>query len=262
MKTRLLTLTIFLAFLSFFMCNSILAQTVNFDDPGKPNMATSIKGLTVGGITYDVDFVTVIPVNLYGVFPGSFTFSNQTDADQAITELNLALNNSIAMEVGPVGGAGLSIYGVGYESFTAGSTQQCRLTRGKYDVTWGSAGQDQTFWNTDERLFASFSSSPVSIFENDQKTQSFGFKNYPNPFSDFTVFEYSMATSGNVSIKIFDSFGHHVTTLIDEQQDFGLHTVKWEGTSVLGSKLPDGVYYSELIINDHSVIKSLILINQ
>lgn len=262
MKKRVFTLTTFLAILSFCTSSSISAQTVKFDDPLKTNMATSIEGLMIGGVMYDVDFVSVIPVNLYGAFPGTFTFNNQTDANQAIAEVNSALNNSNAIEIGPIGSAGLGIYGIGYESFTAGASQQCRLTRGKYDVSWGSAGQDQTFWNTDSRLFASFTSSSISIDENDKNIQSFGFSNYPNPVNDFTVFEYSMPSSGNVSLKIFDSFGHHVTSLIDEKQDPGQHTIKWNGTSQSGSKLPDGVYYSELVINNRSVINRLILISK
>ncbi len=49
--------------------------------------------------------------------------------------------------------------------------------------------------------------------------------NYPDPFSDYSVIEYSIPNDGNVDISIFDILGRKVATIVDEFQNAGAHTV-------------------------------------
>ena len=61
--------------------------------------------------------------------------------------------------------------------------------------------------------------------------------NYPNPFTDWTYIEYTMAGSGHVTVQIFDLLGRELTTLVDEQQSAGEHRVRWTDP-----KIPSGMY--------------------
>ena len=145
------------------------AQVVEFNDTSFPNKATHIRALTVGGAVYDVEFLQLtIPADtdLYGPWPGTFTFDNATDAEAAVVAVNAALNGSLtpATSIGEPGGPGTTqVYGIGYESFELGQTQQCRMWRGVYDPPWGNGASDATFYNTDGRPWAKFSSSLVPV---------------------------------------------------------------------------------------------------
>ncbi len=101
MKKILQTLTrVFFAvlLLSFGTAN---AQTVHFDDAGDPNKATSITGLTVNDISYDVTFIVGQEAfHIYGDYPGTFTFTTSDDAEAAVVAMDAALNAANAAEVG------------------------------------------------------------------------------------------------------------------------------------------------------------------
>ena len=65
------------------------------------------------------------------------------------------------------------------------------------------------------------------------------FQNYPNPFNPETVITYLMPKTGHVTIKIFDLLGKEIVTLINENEEAGLHR------KFLNAKkysLPSGIY--------------------
>ena len=68
-------------------------------------------------------------------------------------------------------------------------------------------------------------------------------QNYPNPFNPTTNFEYQIANSGFVSLKIFDVLGREVAKLVNGQKPIGIYTVQWDA-----SNLPSGVYFSRLTV--------------
>jgi len=51
------------------------------------------------------------------------------------------------------------------------------------------------------------------------------FPNYPNPFNPETKINYSVPTSVHVSIKVYDTNGNEITTLINEQKDEGNYSI-------------------------------------
>ncbi len=80
------------------LASAIQAETVNLDVDGIT--ATSIEGLEVGGLFYDVTFPATTPTDLYGPLPGTtFPFSAD-DTDVAVLAVIIALNNSAAEAVG------------------------------------------------------------------------------------------------------------------------------------------------------------------
>jgi hypothetical protein len=59
----------------------------------------------------------------------------------------------------------------------------------------------------------------------------------PNPFTNLTTIRYNVTTSSKVSIKLFNSTGKLVSTLVDEYKPVGSYTFE------LNREIPQGVYF-------------------
>jgi hypothetical protein len=67
-------------------------------------------------------------------------------------------------------------------------------------------------------------------------------QNYPNPFNPSTQIAYDLASPRHVSLKIFNTMGQVVKTLVDSEQPAGRYTITWDGTSEAGTRVASGVY--------------------
>lgn len=57
-------------------------------------------------------------------------------------------------------------------------------------------------------------------------------QNYPNPFNPSTQIEYTMGKSGMVTLKVYDSIGREVATLVNTFVNSGKHTVNFDATNL------------------------------
>lgn len=71
--------------------------------------------------------------------------------------------------------------------------------------------------------------------------QFYLYQNHPNPFNPTTEIFYSLAKTGDVSLKVYDLLGNEVDDLVQYIQSAGLHSVKLESTG-----LASGVYFYKL----------------
>jgi hypothetical protein len=72
-------------------------------------------------------------------------------------------------------------------------------------------------------------------------------RNYPNPFSDYTTFEYEVYTSGPVTLTIFNHLGQKVDVIVNELKDKGKYMVYWNA-----ERLQAGVYFIRLTTGNQS----------
>ncbi len=63
-------------------------------------------------------------------------------------------------------------------------------------------------------------------------------QNFPNPFNPSTVIDYAVPENAFVSIKVYNSLGQEVSTLVNENKQAGTYRVNFNA-----SGLPSGVYY-------------------
>jgi hypothetical protein len=80
-------------------------------------------------------------------------------------------------------------------------------------------------------------------------------QNYPNPFNPATVIRYSLPVTGHVTLKIFNLLGQEVATLLDEMQNAGLRSARFDATD-----LPSGVYVYQLTAEKFRDAKRMLLI--
>ena len=64
-------------------------------------------------------------------------------------------------------------------------------------------------------------------------------QNYPNPFNPTTIINYNLREHGLVRLKIFDSLGREVATLVNKIQSAGSHTIEFDAA---GINLASGTY--------------------
>ena len=81
-------------------------------------------------------------------------------------------------------------------------------------------------------------------------------QNYPNPFNPQTRIRFTLEQTSQVSLKVYNSAGQLIQTLIDgEQLSSGLYEPIFDG-----SGLASGVYFYQLRIGDQASVKKMTLI--
>ncbi|GEM_PF-2019929 len=85
-------------------------------------------------------------------------------------------------------------------------------------------------------------------------------QNYPNPFNPVTTIQFNLPVSGFVSLKIFQSDGKLVKTLIHHLLNTGEHKVQWDGTDGSDKPVASGLYFYQLISNQQTLIRKMTLL--
>jgi hypothetical protein len=86
------------------------------------------------------------------------------------------------------------------------------------------------------------------------KTYALG-QNYPNPFNPSTSIEFALPKPGFVTLKIYNTLGEEVATLVSEKLPAGKHQRVWEAQG-----LASGVYLYRLQAGEFVQTRKLILL--
>ncbi len=80
-------------------------------------------------------------------------------------------------------------------------------------------------------------------------------QNYPNPFNPTTTVKYSLPTSSLVKVKVFNSVGNQVATLVNEQEQAGYYRISFDGKD-----FSSGVYFLQFEANNFLRVEKMILL--
>lgn len=88
------------------------------------------------------------------------------------------------------------------------------------------------------------------------------FSVYPNPFSKLTKIVYNLNKPSTVSLKIYNSLGQEVKTLVNDLQNQGLYAINWNGRDNLNRLLPKGIYFCYLQVGQQNQSVKITLLNK
>ena len=81
------------------------------------------------------------------------------------------------------------------------------------------------------------------------------YQNYPNPFNAITNIRFSLQNRNIVKVKVYDTIGREVVTLLDEVKNPGIHEINFDGKG-----LTSGVYFYKMQVGNSARVRKLILI--
>lgn len=85
-------------------------------------------------------------------------------------------------------------------------------------------------------------------------------QNYPNPFNQDTKIEYSIQTTTDVQLRIFDSSGNLITIIVNETKKPGEYIVEWNGQDEKGILVKSGTYFYQLQTKEFISSKKMIIL--
>ncbi len=97
-------------------------------------------------------------------------------------------------------------------------------------------------------------SNVIEVYFNHQINYSLN-QNFPNPFNPSTSIKYSIAEEGLVTIKVFNSLGCEITSLINEIKSPGNYSIEFTGKD-----LPSGLYFYKIETKSFSQVKKMMLV--
>ncbi len=117
---------------------------------------------------------------------------------------------------------------------------------------------DRYLFNCRE-LYAYYSSVssvnlPMSKIDNYSLEQ-----NYPNPFNSQTLIKYDLRKPSFVSIKIYNTSGQEIKTLVAKVETSGSHSAKWDSKTNWGEPVTSGVYLIVMKSDNFSQVRKMTL---
>ncbi len=79
-------------------------------------------------------------------------------------------------------------------------------------------------------------------------------QNFPNPFNPSTQINFSIPKNSNVSLKVYDSNGSEIATLVNGNKAAGNYQVNFDA-----SKYASGIYYYTITAGSFTYTRKMIL---
>ncbi|MGB2957761.1 MAG: T9SS type A sorting domain-containing protein, partial [Bacteroidota bacterium] len=84
---------------------------------------------------------------------------------------------------------------------------------------------------------------------------------YPNPFNPSTTISFYIPEDSRVRVEIYDILGRSVSTLLDDDLQAGVNSVRWDGTDSNGRHVGSGQYiYRISTPNGTNIIRRMMLL--
>ena len=210
-------------------------------------------GSTNSGLTWDIDYVLDSRTN----FSTNYTYvsSDSTGSSNdfcAMFSRRGTGDDSINVRRGTLGNMGTTNYKLNAMEITSTHPAVTAIYRdgGTLKSTfayWGN-GPYGIYYDA-EQLVSDVTDFPGTVDKYELA------QNFPNPFNPSTIIRFSIPEKANVTLKIFNSIGQEVATLLNGEITAGNHQVDFNA-----SKLSSGVYFYRIDSPSFTSTKKMILI--
>ena len=190
----------------------------------------------------------------YASLSGYYKF-HQTQGDVLSIAINMTSNGTLV-------GSGLQDIAAGtsaYIHFNINLTYSGSSIPDTCKILFVIAGKDssQSGHFGSYALIDNLSFSPATAVQQvDEPVSYMLYQNYPNPFNPTTTIRYAVPDAEHVILKIYDVLGREVATLVNEEQQAGMHSVQLSADNY---KLTSGVYIYTLKAGTFNAAKKIIL---
>jgi len=82
----------------------------------------------------------------------------------------------------------------------------------------------------------------------------------PNPFNNHTMIKFQIPVKTKVDLKIYNSTGRLVSTLIADEMNPGYYTMSWNGKDDISRTQGNGIYFIRLKTKDYDATKKMVLV--
>ena len=101
-----------------------------------------------------------------------------------------------------------------------------------------------------------FDAIETGVKETGQQPSAFRLEqNYPNPFNPSTTIRYSIGAASHVTLKVYNTLGQEVATLVDENQSVGEHQAKFDAAN-----LSSGIYLYKITAGSNTESMKMVLL--
>jgi hypothetical protein len=129
--------------------------------------------------------------------------------------------------------------------------------------TWTIVATDGTYdtYASNGPFNLTIDGSQLNIVDGELVPETFALHaNYPNPFNPSTAITYDLPKRAQVTLGIYDLLGKQIKTLVNQSQDAGVKTVRWDGTDNLGRQVSAGVYLYQIQAGEFSQTRKMLLL--
>ena len=71
-------------------------------------------------------------------------------------------------------------------------------------------------------------------------------QNYPNPFNPVTTIHYDIPEETHVNLIVYDILGREVRMLLNQTEQPGYKSIRWNGRNNAGQEISAGMYFYRL----------------
>jgi len=84
-------------------------------------------------------------------------------------------------------------------------------------------------------------------------------QNYPNPFNPSTNIKFELPQASRVVLRIYNTLGQEVLTLVNQQMTAGVHAIQWDALDDSGVRVSSGLYIYQLRAGSFTATKRMTL---
>ncbi len=124
---------------------------------------------------------------------------------------------------------------------------------GSETITFTATDPDGLSDSDDATFTVNESAAGANSLVNETELQG----NFPNPFNPTTTIRYALEASSEVTLKVYNTLGQEVITLVSAQRNAGQHSVVWDGRNAQGEHVASGIYIYRLVAGDYVQTRKL-----